>query len=390
MMKKDEPVPEFSLLGGPLYWIGCRLGLVKGETNTVSLGMALGLLAWGILLLVALLQGLGSNIFSMSVIAVHVRFLVSIPLFFICETWVAPQMAEFARYIVRSGVVPEASLPALVAEIQRVTRMKDSWLAEAIFLGLAFALPTLETITGPPGGAGRWVSTLQSIGNGNTWINTWYLQFCLPLFRFLLLRWLWRLGLWWRFLWRLAHLQLRLVPTHSDGAAGLGYLEIVHEQFVPLSLGLSALLSAQFAEEISSGSMPFENLYRLLPIVVLLMAAIFVGPLCIFAPKLWICYWHGMSEYMGMASRYVNAFDSKWIRYPGASGEAQLGSPDVQSLADLTTSLNVLRRMRTIPAGQRFLIELAASVVVPLLPLLLLKYPVDQIALRLFHVITGL
>jgi len=32
----------FSFLGGPLYRFGRRVGLVRGETNTVPLGLALG------------------------------------------------------------------------------------------------------------------------------------------------------------------------------------------------------------------------------------------------------------------------------------------------------------------------------------------------------------
>jgi hypothetical protein len=114
-----------------------------------------------------------------------------------------------------------------------------------------------------------------------------------------------------------------------------------------------------------------------------------MGPLFIFCGKLWTCYWTGMSEYMGMASRYANAFDNKWIRDPGASGESQLGSADLQSLADLTGSLNVVRRMRTVPIGKRFLIELTVAVIVPLLPLLLLKYPAEQVAARLIKLMIG-
>jgi hypothetical protein len=388
-MREDETIPELSLLGGPLYRLGCRLGLVRRATNTERLGVVLGLSSWVALILLAVIEGLGRQLFSLEVIGVHVRLLVAIPLFFVCETWVAPQMAEFAHYIVRSGLVVETSLPALALAIQGLGRMKDSWLAEGLLLVAAFASPALEMRFGPPGAADRWVSIVHSARGGVTWINVWYLGFCLPLFRFLLLRWLWRLGLWWHFLWRVARLKLRLVPTHPDGAAGLGYLEIVHEQFVPLAMALSALLSAQFAEEIVSGKTAFETLYRLIPMVLLLMAGLFMGPLCMFCAKLWNCYWTGMSEYMGMASRYANAFDSKWIRDPGASGESQLGSADLQSLSDLSGSLNVVRGMRTVPIGKRFLKELAVAVILPLLPLLLLKYPAEQVAAQLIKLMIG-
>ena len=390
LVKKDLAIPEFSLLGGPLYWMGCGLQLVREGTNTVRLGIAIGLLAWGVLMLLALVEGFGPRISSLAVIGVHVRFLVAIPLFFLCETWVAPQMAEFTRYLVRSGLVPESSLPVLASDIRRAGRMRDSWLAELLILLAAFAVPLLESSALLPGRTASWALIQHASGGGFSWTNGWYLGFCLPLFRFLMLRWLWRLSIWWYFLFRIEKLDLRLVPTHSDSAAGLAYLELVHETFGPLILAVSAVCSAGFAEDISSGTMTFDALYSSIPLVLLLNAALFIGPLFIFTRKLYICRWNGLNDYMAMASRYVNAFDRKWIRNEQATGVSQLGTADLQSLADLTTSVDVVRGMHAVPFSRRLLINHAVCVILPLLPLLFLKYPVRQVAAQLFHIVSGL
>ncbi len=386
----DLAIPELSLLGGPLHRLGCRLGLVREKTHTVRLGLAIGLFTWSILTLLALLEQSGPRMFSLAVIGVDVRLLVAIPLLFLCETWAMPQMAEFARYIVRSGVVRRASFPVLAVDIRRLDRLKDSWLAEALFLLAAFALPMIVPAGSLPGRTANWASIFHSSGGSHIWTDYWYLWFCLPLFRFLMLRWLWRLSLWWYFLWRVEKLELRLIPTHSDGAAGLGYLETVHETFTPLVAAISAVFAAGFAEDISSGTTTFESLYSSIPMVLLVTLAVFVGPLCMFSPKLYVCRWTGMSEYMGMASRYVSAFDNKWIRDKEATGESQLGTADLQSLADLTNSVNVVRQMQSIPFGRRLIVELAVFAMVPLLPLVFLKYPVHQVAAQLFHILTGL
>ena len=381
---------EFSLFGGPLQRLASRLGLVRGRTNTIGLGLSLGLLAWGVLIVLGVLHGVGRKIFSLAVIGVHVRLMVAIPLFFVCETWVVPRMAEFVRNIVVSGLVPETELPALASKIRRVHRMKDSWLAEVLMLMAAFMAPLLDTFGILPGRTGSWESTLALAGGRLTPIHVWYLGFCLPLFRFLTLRWLWRLGLWWYFLWLVDRLELHLVPTHPDGVAGLGFLGVVQEHFTPLVMAISAVYSASFAEDISSGTMAFETLYPLLPIILLLCAVLFIGPLFIFSRKLWICRVTGWSEYMGMAFRYVSAFDRRWIRDEKASGESQLGTADLQSLADLTNSVRVVRDMRWVIADQRLVMALAAPVILPLLPLIFLKYPVNQLAMWLFQALTGL
>jgi hypothetical protein len=121
-----------------------------------------------------------------------------------------------------------------------------------------------------------------------------------------------------------------------------------------------------------------------------LNAALVIGPLFIFTRKLYICRWTGLSEYMAMASRYVNAFDGKWIRNERATGESQLGTPDIQTLADLTTSVDVVRGMHVAPFTRRLLLELALPVILPLLPLLFLQYPLSQVVAQLFHILSGL
>lgn len=389
-MKSDQAIPELLLLGGPLYRLGCRMGLVRGRTNTVWLGVALGPFAWVVLMSLAQVQGFGPVVRSLSATALHVRLLVAIPLFFLCETWVVPQIAEFVRYLVRADLVEEVSLPVLAADIRRVVRMKDSGGAEIVFLLIASGLPMVELFTDLPGGTGSWAADLRVSGGRLTWTSGWYLMYCLPLIRFLLLRWLWTLGLWSYFIRRLEKLNLRLIAIHSDSAAGLGYLETVQERFTPLAAAISAILSAHFAEDIYVGKMAFESLFQAVPLVMLLNAVLFIGPLFILSRKLRICRWTGMSAYMTMVSHYVEAFDRKWIGAGKATSEDLLGTPDLQSLADLTNSVNIVSGMRLIPAGQRLMVKLAVAIVLPLVPLLLLKYPASEVAARMFQILTGL
>jgi len=389
-MATDTKLPEFSLFGGPLQSLGSRLGLVKGETNTFRLGLALGLMSWGVLVLLTLLQGLGHRIFLLRFIGVHVRLLAAIPLFFACETWVGPRMAEFVRMIVRSELVQGSDLPVLSSLIRKIDRINDSWLVEGSFILLTVAMPIIEPLAKIPGSSANWLVILNQAGGNLTWAHAWYLGFCLPVFRFLMFRWLWHLGLWWYFLWRMEKLKLQLVPTHSDGMGGLGYLEVVHEHFIPLVLAAAALFSASMAEELYAKTMAFEALYGLIPGVLFLSGVLFIGTLFIFSRKLWICRRNGLNEYMAMASRYVQAFDRKWIRDEKATGESQLGTADMQSLADLTNSVNVVREMQWIPGSRRLVLGLAAAVILPMLPLLLLKYPVGDLAAKLFQALTGL
>ncbi|MBI5632802.1 MAG: hypothetical protein HZA15_04925 [Nitrospirae bacterium] len=388
MMKKEAKIPDFSLLGGPLHRLGSGLGLVREETNTVRLGVALGLSAWGVLLLLALMQGLGHKVSSISIIGIHVRLLLAIPLFFLCETLVVPRMAEFVRNIVISGIVSQNAIPTLKSEIARVIRWKDSYLPEVICLLFAALLPLLGTQLHLAGATATYdPSRALTEGSLASW---WYWFICLPLFRFLMFRWLWRLGLWCWFLWRVSKIELNLVPTHPDSAAGLGYLEIVQTHFTSLVFALSAVQSAAFAEGLASGTMAFEAIYPSLALILVLDALLFIGPLFIFSSRLWACRVKGLSEYMEFAASYVNGFDRKWLHADTAPTEPLLGTADLQSLADLGNSLGVVRNMRWVPLSTRLAMDLSMAALAPMLPLLLMKYPVAELTEKFFMRLIGL
>ena len=377
----------FSLLGGPLHRLGRRLGLVRGATNTVALGFALGVSLWAVLMALTLIEGNGHLVFSLSVIGANVRLLVVIPLFFLCEAWWDPRLPAFIGMIVRSGVVPGNAMPALESAIARTIRWKDSWLAEAMCLLAAVVFSLLGPQLHLSGTTAAYDPS--HAAKGAALAGQWYWIVCLPFFRFLMFRWLWRLGLWFYFLWRVARLDLHLVPTHSDGAGGLGYLEIVHTHFAPLILAISAIQAASLAEDLSAGTAAFEAIYPALAIVLVVDAVLFLGPLLLFTPKLWACRVKGLSDYMEFAASYVSGFDRKWL---GADAhlEPLLGTPDLQSLADLGNSVNIVRNMRWVPVSVRMLRDFAVAALVPMVPLLLLKYPVAELAEKFLGRLSGL
>jgi hypothetical protein len=133
-MEQQVNFENFSLFGGPLHRLAERLRLAHGDRSAFALGLALGLLAWSILLALAIIDGVVPKLFSLPVIAAHVRLLLVIPLFFLCESWLDSRLREFVGLIVRSGVVPENALPALRSEIARTGRRRDAWLPEIMCL----------------------------------------------------------------------------------------------------------------------------------------------------------------------------------------------------------------------------------------------------------------
>ena len=79
MMNASESPQSFSVLGGPLHRAGRRLGLVRGETNTIMLGLVLGWGPWLLILGLALIEGITDRMLSMALVAAHARLLLVIP-----------------------------------------------------------------------------------------------------------------------------------------------------------------------------------------------------------------------------------------------------------------------------------------------------------------------
>lgn len=376
------------MLGGPLHRVGQRLGFVRDKSNGVRFGFVLGWFSWLILISLAQWEGVGQKLFSLALVAAHVRLLVVIPLFFLCETAVDAKLREFVQLLVRSEVAPPAMLPALESEIARVQRWSNSWIPDAMALLAAAMLTLLSTELHISGRSA-------SFDSGHTIATTplaglWYWGFCLPFFRFLVFRWVWRLALWWRFLWRLSKMDLRLFPTHPDGAGGLGYLEVAQMHFATLAFAVSIVVSASFAEEISSGKAVFEVIYPALVVTLLVEFVLFLVPPCFFAVKLRSAQEKGLSDYSEFAAHYVGAFEAKWLSCKTNPDEALLGTPDIQSLADLSNSVSIARSMRWAPMSTRLFVTISVATLAPMAPLFLFKYPVADLAQMLFKKLAGL
>ena len=97
-----------------------------------------------------------------------------------------------------------------------------------------------------------------------------------------------------------------------------------------------------------------------------------------------------MSDYVVFAARYVNDFEKKWLNAAAVPAEPLLGTSDLQSLADLSSSVGIVRNMRWVPVSTRLLIAVVIAALLPMLPLLLFKYPIAELVQRVLNKLAGL
>jgi hypothetical protein len=209
----------------------------------------------------------------------------------------------------------------------------------------------------------------------------------LPLFQFLLIRWSLRLFIWMRFLWQVSRIDLSLVPTHPDRVGGLGFLSNTVYAFIPLAVAHGALLSGSIANRIFHLGAALPEFKIEIAVFVIFMLVLVLGPLLLFAPQLAQAKRTGLREYGTLAERYVREFDTKWLHGAEPAKEPLVGSADIQSLADLANSFEVVRTMRIAPVTKDAIIQLAVSTLVPVVPLALTMMPLEELLKKLFGIL---
>ncbi|QDV30259.1 hypothetical protein Spb1_21870 [Planctopirus ephydatiae] len=373
--------------GGPIQRLGERLATSKGLGHSLRLRI-LGFLAltWFPLLIFALLEGraLGASPQESFLLdfGTYARFFIAVPLLLVAELFVGPRLRSAGIQFVQGGFIEPEDYPAFDRAIARVARWRESAWAELVIVGIALIGAwgfTAETVYGE--GLATWRSTMRTTNTGVALSITgiWYRLIALPILQFFWYRWLWRLFVWASFLWTVSRLNLNLVASHADQAGGLGFLGVAHSCFGIFAFGLTSVLSAEAAFLMVFHGADIQTFQVQYIAILIVVEFIFLGPLLIFIPILMRTRLAWLHDYALLVTRYNRAFEAKWIKGEPFPDDSLLGSPDIQSLADLGNSFAFVRGMKPVPFSRMVVIQLAVVTSLPCLPLILLVMPVSKI-----------
>jgi hypothetical protein len=233
-----------------------------------------------------------------------------------------------------------------------------------------------------------WQFLVSPSGATRTLAGWWHVFVSLPIVQFILLRWLWRYLIWCWLLWRISRLDLHLVPTHPDRAAGLGFLGMAQVKYALIIFAISSLLSSHIGLEILFGGASLTNYKVTILGYVALILITFLGPLLVFSPKLFDARRNGLLEYGTLANEYTQSFERKWIRKGAPEGEALIGSADIQSLADLANSFEIVRKMGSVPFDlNTAILPMVAAAAIPFLPLTLTVLPFGELIKKVIGIL---
>jgi hypothetical protein len=340
------------------------------------------LAAWLPMLVLSLMQGQGyggqTTISFLRDLAVNVRFLIAVPILILVEPDVDRKLRGIALHFFRSGLVAESELPSFEHVIDKTMRLRDRVLPEVLLIVAALSPAIFRRSELLMSGAPNWHNAPEGFV-GVSLAGWWFSLVSAPLFRFLLLRWLWRMFVWNSFVWRVSRINLYLVATHADLAAGLGFLSGGQMAFSPIVFAGGTVIAAQVGNTIAYEGATLSS--QKLPMIAYAVIAIgvLIAPLCVASPVLINVRKKALLEYGALVTSHNQQFDRKWIHKQQPAGQVLLGNSDPSSLIDLASSFEIIRRMIPVPITRRTLMTMAIAAALPMVPVILFATPADQL-----------
>jgi hypothetical protein len=317
---------------------------------------------------------------------VYSRIAVAVPVLLIGQ-FVMDQSSRFiVAYIRKAKLLDTEDLDKLNSIIATIRRVRDAAFPELIIAALVFVEIVLV-----------WNRTFATVSDFGVYRDGgiarltpagWYYGLVsLPIYNFLLALDLWKWLVWSFVLFRVSRMNLRLLATHPDSHAGLGFLGLSAIGFMPLAFAVSAAIGGDWRDQILNHGASLSN-FRLSAIILLsLIFIVALAPLSFFVTRLTLLRKLAMLDYGVLAQSHVVDVHDKWFSDRGNNGEPHLSAQEVSALADLTIAYGHIKRMLPFPADIGTLVWLVLAVAAPLFPVVLAEIPFSVVVKGLFQAI---
>lgn len=356
-----------------------RMRLIKPEHRAAAgrrilFAMAIG---WLPLAIICLVQWLflhnTASVAFFSDVAAYARFLLAVPALILSDYIILPRLEAIAQYFVRSGLVlphDQTRFDEAIASARRLSLGVWPSLGMAV---VVYALVIIIGVTISPQALLDWQR-----GEGPLNLSVagwWHLLVSSPLVLGLILSWIWRVGIWMRFLHLLSRLELRLVPSHPDKAAGLEFIALSPRIFAPLGFAVGVLTAGTLGNEVIHLHLdPMEHIA--VPVATAIgVVALLVSPPLLFARMLMLARRRGVFEYGALARRVGAEFEAKWLEGNKTIDSSALAEPDFSATTDLYGVAANVYAMQPTLFDPRVAASVAIATLVPFAPIWLSVIP---------------
>ncbi len=315
---------------------------------------------------------------------INVRCLFAIPLFVLGEAVAHSVTTRLLPYFVTSGLVKEEDREAFRRMVRGVAQLRDSTLPWILIAGVVFAWTLFQPVSIH---SHEIVWASEAGGSSFGFGGWWYLFVARPVFLALLLGWTWRLVLLFVLFRRVAGLDLSIVPTHPDGAGGLGFLEGIPAAFgLPILAG-AAVVASRWAHDVIYHGVHVDSLRAPAIAFVVIVPIVFLAPLIAFVPKLLKLKRQALLEYGSLVGSHGRLVKRRWIGRESVPDDELLSAPEIGPVADTLSLYGAVVSMRPAPIGKRALLTVIAPAALPLLAVFAIEIPIRELIMKLLSTI---
>ena len=357
-----------------------HVGLIKPDQfNIGSRALLVLLIGWMpivvLTLAAAVVQGTDGIVSLLRETGVHARYLVAAPLLILAERQCASHLTAIVRRFSESGLVREPDRARLRDAVESTRARIDCAVAEVSVVVIAYLIVAASVWSHPADAIPAWHKASAGYFSPAGW---WHVLVSLPLLLTLILGWMWRLVLWAQLLWRISRLDLQLVASHPDHAAGLGFVGHSLRAFSFVAFALTAIAAGRSAHIVlEGGGLPTSQLLFNAGLLATI-AILFTAPLAVFLPVLLKTWRQGVAEYGALARDVGDAFERRWLRGKTPASEG-LEKPDFSATTDLYGVVSNVYALRFVPVDITSLTALVVAMLLPFAPVVLLAIPPDAI-----------
>ena len=385
MEKKINNPEDFSLsAGGPFHNILVKMGL---HNEQGKLAIVCVCFTWLPLLIITTIEGTlfsGTQLPFISDVAMHARVLVALSMLIMIKVVIDTNVNAVTKYISDALITGAVGQIVLIRTLRRAKKLTNSVITEIILI-LIVIITTISMVKGGAysslgEGTTSWMTT--SVQQGDTGLSVagyWAVFISIPTFQFFLFRWLWRYFVWILLLFRLSRTTIDLLPTHADGAGGLGIVMLAQRSFNLIFVAGSVVISGQFIAEIIDQPDTFNVIRnKVIGYIIICIVFIFI-PLLFFTGKLFTTKYKGLTRLSILGATLSRKFEGEWVNDLPIEKRIEESKVDPSMLYDYFGLYEALQKLRTVPITLLDILGMAIVLFIPFIPILFIHFSVAEL-----------
>ncbi len=313
---------------------------------------------------------------------IHLRYLLALPLLIIGEGTLHGMTTRLIPYFYTSGLIRKERREAFREILRDMVKLRNSsfsWIVIAALIVTWLGIQPHSEDKHELVWANMGEPTRFNLGFGGWWMD----YVAQPIFIALLFAWLWRLTLLFLLLKRIAALDLQFVPTHSDRAGGLGFLERVPKAFSLFAFALSAVLASRLAHDVIYHGVHVQSLKPEVAVFLILLVLLCLAPLIVFIPKLAAAKKQAMLDYGALVGEHGRLVQQRWILGESLDDSSLLEAQEIGPVADTVSLYDAVSKMRFAPIGKTAILSVAVPAAIPMLALFAIEVPIKEMLLKI-------